>query len=121
VVRFGGRVQAIDGVGREIDGGVEAETVGGPDDVVVDRLRNADDGDAAMIEPVGDRQRAIAADDDQRVEAHLVKHLDDAIGVVADAFRRGDRIGERVAAVGRAENRSTKTQDAGHVARRQPS
>jgi hypothetical protein len=48
VVRLGGRVQPIDGVGREIDGGVEAETVGGADDVVVDRLRDADDRDAAL-------------------------------------------------------------------------
>ncbi len=52
VVRLGGGVQPIDGVGREIDGGVEAETVGGPDDVVVDRLRDADDRDAAVVEPV---------------------------------------------------------------------
>jgi hypothetical protein len=121
VVRLGGGVQPIDGVGCEINGGIEAETVGGSDDVVVDRLRDADDRDAAVVEPVGDRQRAIAADDDQRIEAHLVEHLDDAIRVVTDAFRRGDRIRERVAAVGRAENRSTKTQDPGHVARRQSS
>ena len=48
VVRLGGGVQPIDGVGREVDGGVEAETVGGADDVVVDRLRDADDRNAAL-------------------------------------------------------------------------
>ena len=30
-----------------------------------------------------DRQRAVAADHDERVEAHLVEHLDEASGVVA--------------------------------------
>ena len=37
-VRFRGRVQAIDRVGGEVDGGVEPETVRGADDVVVDGL-----------------------------------------------------------------------------------
>src|SRR5262249_17178494 len=78
-----------------------------------------DDRNAAVVEAVGDRQRAVAADDDQRIESHLVEHLDDAIRVVANAFRSGDRVRERVAAVGGAENRSTKTQDAGHVPGRQ--
>ena len=34
-------------------------------------------------ELVGDGERAVAADDDERVEPHLVEHLDDAVGVVA--------------------------------------
>ena len=43
VVRLGGRVQAVDRVGRDLDGGVEAERVVGAVEVVVDRLRHADD------------------------------------------------------------------------------
>ena len=66
-----------------------------------------------------DRERAVAADDDQRVEAHLVEHLDARVGVVAGAFGRRDRIGERVAAVGRAEDGAAEPQDAGDVAGRQ--
>ena len=31
-----------------------------------------------LVELVGDRQRAVAADDHQRVELHLVEHLDAA-------------------------------------------
>ena len=31
---------------------------------------------AALAELVGDRERAVAADDDQRVEPHLVEHLE---------------------------------------------
>ena len=45
-----------------------------------------------LVELVGDGQRAVAADDDQRVEAHLVEHLDDAIRVVARC-RRTSSIG----------------------------
>ena len=49
-VRFRGRVQPIDGVGRERHGGVEPETVRRADDVVVDRLGHADERDAASCE-----------------------------------------------------------------------
>ena len=54
VVRFGGRVQPVDGVGREADRGVEAERVRRFDDVVVDGLGDADERDAALRELVGD-------------------------------------------------------------------
>ena len=41
VVRLGGRVQPVDRLGRDRDGGVEAERVVGRREVVVDRLRHA--------------------------------------------------------------------------------
>ena len=86
MVRLSGRVQAIDRVGRECHGGVEAEAGGRADDIVVDRLGHADHGDAALTELLRDRQRAVAADDDDRVEPHLVEHLDDAIGIIVRAL-----------------------------------
>ena len=43
VVRLGGRVQAVDRLGADRDGRVEAEGVVGAGEVVVDRLRDADD------------------------------------------------------------------------------
>ncbi len=49
VVALGGGVQAVDGVGRDLDGGVEAERHVGADDVVVDRLRHTDDRQAALL------------------------------------------------------------------------
>ena len=64
---------------------------GRADDVVVDGLGHADERNARLAELVGDGERAVAADDDQRVEPHLVEHLDDALGVVAGAFGGGDR------------------------------
>ena len=65
-----------------------------------------------LAELVGDGQRAVAADDDQRAEPHLVEHLDDAIGVVVRAVGGLDRIRERVAAVDGAENGAAEPQDA---------
>ena len=71
------------------------------------------------LNSMGDGERAVAADHDERAEAHLVEHLDDAVGVVARAVRGFDRVRERIAAVDRAENRAAEPQDAGDVARRE--
>ena len=116
---LGGRVQTVDRVGGERHRGVEAEAVGGADDVVVDRLRHADDRDAPGAEPVSDGQRAIAADDDQRVELHLVEHLDDTVRVVARSVGGKNRVGEGVAAVRRPEDSAAQPHDAADVARRE--
>ena len=43
-VALGGGAQAIDGLGHDVDGRVEPEREVGHDQVVVDRLGNADDG-----------------------------------------------------------------------------
>ena len=101
------------------DRGVEAEAVGGLDDVVVDRLRHADERDAALGELVGDGQGAVAADHHQAVQAQLVEHVDAALRVVALAVARLDRVEERVAAVDGAEDRAADAQDPGDVFRRQ--
>jgi hypothetical protein len=71
VVRSGGRVQAVERFGRNIDGGHKSEGQLGGRKVVVDRFRNADDGKAALAKLVGDRQRAFAADDDHRFDFEL--------------------------------------------------
>ena len=55
---------------------------------------------------------------DLGVEPHLVEHLDDAVRVVARAFRRLDGIREGVPAVHRAEDGSTQPHDAAHIVRR---
>jgi hypothetical protein len=65
---LGRGVQAVDGIGRKIHRRVETEAAQRPDNVVVDRLGNADDGNALHRELMRDRQRAVAADDDQRVQ-----------------------------------------------------
>ena len=58
VVALGGRVQPVDRVGRDLHGGVEAERHVGAAEVVVDRLRHADDRQAVLaVQPRG-RARA---------------------------------------------------------------
>ena len=76
-------------------------------------------GIAALAELVRDLERAVAADDDERAELHLVEHLDDAVRVVLRPFGRRDVGAERIAGIARAENRAAEAENAGHVARRQ--
>ena len=55
-------------------------------------------------EPVRDRQRAVAADDHERVEPHLVEHLDHALGIRPSSpptSRSATRTGCRVLTVPR--------------------
>jgi hypothetical protein len=106
MVRFGRRMQAIDGVGGEVDRCVESKTAGGTDDVVVDRFRYADDRDALLRELMCDGQRPVAADDDEGVEAELVKIFDNARRVVDLAVACRYRISEWISAIGRAEDGS---------------
>ena len=99
----------------KLSGGVETEAVGRADDVVVDRLGDADERDPHLREPVRDRQRAVAAEDHQGVEAHPVEHLDDPGRVVLLALGGFDGMHERVAAVDGAEDGPAPPQDAGDV------
>src|SRR5919204_4811165 len=112
-------MQAIDGVGRKRDGRIEAEAVRRADDVVVDRFRHADDRNAALAKLFRDRECSVAADHDERVESHLVEHLDHAIRVEARTLRGRNRNLERIPGVNGAENRAAEAEDAGNIARRQ--
>ena len=58
VVRLGGRVQPVDRLGADVDRGVEAEGVVGAREVVVDRLRDADDREARARRGGAPRRRA---------------------------------------------------------------
>ena len=109
---LGGGVQTIDGVGGEADGGVEAEAAGGADDVVVDRLRHTDQRNALLVELVGDRQCAVAADADERIEVHLREHLHHPFGVVERAFGCDDRLDEWIAPVDGSEDGAAEAEDA---------
>ena len=71
VVALGGRVQTVDGVGRDLHRGVEAERDVGRREVVVDRLGHADDATPSLAELRGDAERVLAADRDQRVDSVL--------------------------------------------------
>ena len=68
-VALGGRAESIDGLGDDVDSGIEAEGKVGHHQVVVDGLGNADHGKSkVVVEPDGDSQGVVAADGDQGVE-----------------------------------------------------
>ena len=83
LVAGGRRVEPIEGVGRAVDRAVEAEREGRGRQVVVDRLRDADDRDAELVELLGDGQRAVAADANQSFEAQLLDRRGDAFEQLA--------------------------------------
>ena len=63
------RVEAVDRLGRDVDGGVEAEGVVRGGQVVVDGLGYADDLDAVLVDQAcRDPQGVLAADRDERVD-----------------------------------------------------
>ncbi len=99
VVTLGGGVQAIDRIGGDLYRGVETERHVGAFDVVVDRLRHADDREPALGEqPAGDAQRPVAADDDQPFEAHVGERLFDQVDATVDVERATSPCAEHGAA-----------------------
>ena len=119
MVALGGVAQPVEGVGRHLDGGPEAEGVVGGGEVVVDRLGHRHDVDAHLPQLGGDPQRAVAADHDQRVDpggAHVLDHLGGAVGGAA----AGQRVGEGVGAVGGAEDRAAEADQVADVGGAEP-
>jgi hypothetical protein len=106
VVGFGGRGQAVDGVGGDLHRGIETEREVGGGDVIVDRLGYADDRDPVFDEAQRRTQRAVAADHDHGVETIGFEGLADPLSAIA--------VNVRVLAGG-AENRPTLGEDAPHV------
>ena len=92
VVALRGGVQPVDGIGRDLHRGVEPEGVVGRRQVVVDRLRHADDVRAVGPELRGDAEGVLTADRDQRVDPlplEGVEHARDAVvGAVGIGARR---------------------------------
>ena len=100
VVRLGRRVEPVDRLGRDRDRGVEAERVVGAGEVVVDRLRDADDRELALVvEARRDAERVLAADRDERVELAVGEVLYDALDGALELERvRAARADDRPAA-----------------------
>ena len=71
------RVEAVDGLRGDLEGGREAEGGVGLDDVVVDGLREVEDVEAGVHEPAGVLRGAAAAQADEGVEVVLLVVLDD--------------------------------------------
>ena len=86
VVRLRGGVQPVDRLGADRDRGVEAERVVGAREVVVDRLRDADDRRAEVgMEAGGDAEGVLAADRDERVD--LLECRPDGVDAAVELVR----------------------------------
>ena len=73
LVAGGGGVEPIEGVGGGRHGRIEAEGERRGAEIVVDRLRDADDRNTMLVALLGDRQRAIAADAHQPADPQLLE------------------------------------------------
>ena len=72
VVGFAGGAQPVDGLGGDLDGGVEAEGVVRGVEVVVHGLGDADDLQPGVGKALGGREGSLTADGDDRVDAEPV-------------------------------------------------
>ena len=80
VVRLGRRVEPVDRLRGDEDGRVETEGVVGAAEIVVDRLRNADDREGVLlVEPRRDTQCVLAADRHEGVDTGALEGLPDPL------------------------------------------
>ena len=101
-----GRLQSVERFGGDGDGGRVAHRTLGLAHVVVDGLGHADERHARRRQQAAqDVEAAVAADADQPVETKLLQALDHLAGPVLQAAVR-HRVGERIAAIGAAEERA---------------
>ncbi|MNX90407.1 hypothetical protein D3C86_1224530 [compost metagenome] len=117
VVALGGGEQLVDGLGGRGHRRVEAEGLVRRVEVVVDGLGDADQVHALLGQVVPDAEGAVAADEDQRIQAqlvvaadHLVRHVLEHGLAILD-----DRVLEGVAAVGGPEDGAAPRDDAADV------
>src|ERR1019366_4438949 len=68
IVRIGGGVDAVDGLGGDHHGGIEAKGGVGAVDVVVDGLGHANAGHAVLAQEESHRLRVVAAEGDERID-----------------------------------------------------
>ncbi len=111
-------VKAVQALGGEGDRGVEAEGGEGLVDVIVDGLWYAHHAQPFLVQGVGDGERAIAADGNQRVQFPLGEELQDfagAIRIPGRAVLHFHREMQRVAFVGGAEDGAAQMPDAPHL------
>ncbi len=105
VVRLGRRVHAVDRLGCDVDGGVEAERVVRAVQVVVDRLRDTDHRKVVVGEELcGNAERVLAADRDERVD--LLERLLDPLDAAVELVR---------VRAGGADDRAALRQDPGDL------
>ena len=113
-VAGGGSVHAVDDVGGDIHGGVEAEGDVCAPDVVIDRLGQADDIQALFGEEVCGLVGAVAAQADEAVQLGLFVRLLHRLDLVDLVFFDDAHHGKRRAAC--AQDGAAQREDAGEIA-----
>ena len=107
-------MQPVDALGGERHRAVETKRQRRGFEIVVDGFRHADDAQAFFIQLAGNGQCAIATNGNQRVQSMFPETAHDFVAAV-DFFDRAvwlrDAHVERVAAIGRAEDRATEVRD----------
>ncbi len=104
------RLQPVERLGCHHHRGAVADRALGGADIIVDRLRNSDEIDPALLgEMAQDGKAAVAADADQRLDAEFAQALDHLARPVAQGTVR-HREGKWVAAVGGPENGAAEAQ-----------
>ena len=106
VVAGAGRLQAVERFGGDGHRRRIADGALGAADVIIDGFRHADEGQARRRQqPAQDVEAAVAADADQPVEMQLTQAL---VHLGRAVLQRavGHRVGERIAAIGAAEERA---------------
>ena len=85
LVRTGGRMQAVDRFGRDVDSRIETERYVRSPDIVIDCLRHADHVQPHRREHAGGFLRPVAADADEAVQAEFFIILPDELRLLAFA------------------------------------
>ena len=111
VVRFSGCMEAIDRFCCHSDRTVESDSGRGFDNVVVDGFWYSDERNPTLVESVGDGERSVTANDNERIERQRAKRLHARVGVVPGAAV-GTGIGQRVSLVRGAQYGSALTKNA---------
>jgi hypothetical protein len=106
VVGLGRRRDPVERIGDDLHGRVEAEREIGGRDVVVDRLRHADDEKALRAEPQRRTQSAVASDYDEPADPVCLERGTEARKTVAVNVGIVPR---------RAQDRAAALEDAAHV------
>jgi radical SAM protein with 4Fe4S-binding SPASM domain len=110
VVRFGSGMDAVNGAGGDVDGGVESKGEIGAGEIVVDGFGNTDDFDAIGVEFLRDGERVIAADGDEGVAVVAGQVFHAAFEAAVVLGRIGARGAENGAAAGQNAAYSAEAQ-----------
>ena len=106
VMARGGGLEPVERFGCNRNGGIETDRDFRHADIVVDGLGNADERKAAFFRKAAqDIEAAVAADADQRIAFQRIIAVDDFLRTFFDRAVR-HRVGERIAFVSGAEDRS---------------